>query len=335
MGTYHLKIGYKVMKNKILVVYNTCGIRNNNPEWYIECIQSILEQSIDRDDCRILWSSCLNSAECFEKVYSVFRDKISYCLHSHPHTVNVTFNKAIQEAVNHYGNFEYYLYVDSGVTFGKQKYLLEKIYQTCKEQDVGMLTVQTDTDEALNSIDSSKYVYQSPSPQIIGEHCIVPVGKACNVHAHIYSDELYNLYNSKVVPDVFAAYCTESTFSFLTAAAQQRWIIMKDEQVVHKKGVDGASVCSPHQSVNYNNPWNNLLCDRNALDFINDKQAHEAGLGYEECNDIMNHDPDAYNSTGSSKYPDKLAQMINKYFFLSQDELDYDQMKIKFIAQKS
>jgi hypothetical protein len=240
----------------------------------------------------------------------------------------------VQEAVTHYGNFQYYLYVDSGVTFGEQKYLLEKIYETCKSHQPGMLTIQTDTDEALNSIDESKYVYQSPTPQIVGEHCVVAVGKACNIHAHIYSDELYSRYNSKVVPDVFAAYCTESTFSFLVAGAEQRWLIMKDEQVVHKKGVDGASVCSPHHSIKYNNTWNNLLYDRDALDFINDKEAYDVGLGYEECNNIMNHCPDAYGPDDSPKYPDKLAQMINKYFFLSQDELDYDKMITKFIAQK-
>tara|TARA_R110000782_G_scaffold190917_5_gene280743 strand:+ start:242 stop:1213 length:972 start_codon:yes stop_codon:yes gene_type:complete len=323
------------MKNKnILIVYNTCGIKRDNSEWYIKCMQSILDQDFDRDNYKILWSSCLNTPQCVKQVYSHFKNNISYCFHSEPHTVNITFNKAVREMIQHFGQFDYYMYIDSGVTFENQKDILRKIHDVCVSESPGMLTVQTDTDEALNALDESRFVYQAPTPQIVGEHFVVPVGKACNVHTHVYSNELYNTFNSKLAPDVFAAYCTESTFSFLTSGAKQRWIIMKDEQVVHKKGVDGASVCSAHHSAKYNNPWNNLLCDRNALDFINDKEAYEAGLGYEECNNIMNHHSEAYESDGSSKYPDKLTQMINKYFFLNQDELDYDKMITKFIAQK-
>ena len=47
------------------------------------------------------------------------------------------------------------------------------------------------------------------------------------------------------------------------------------------------------------NTWNNLLYERDALDFINDPEAYYAGLGYEECNDIMNHNSKSYDEEGN------------------------------------
>ena len=96
---------------KLLVVYNTCGIKCDNTDWYIKCINSLLEQ--DFDDYRVVLSSCMNGPECFKRVYDTFGNKISYCYHAEPHTVNITFNKTVQECVNRFGEFEGYLYVDS------------------------------------------------------------------------------------------------------------------------------------------------------------------------------------------------------------------------------
>jgi hypothetical protein len=320
------------MENKnILIVYNACGIKRDNSAWYIKCMQSMLDQDFNHDNFKILWSSCMNSIGCVKEVYSHFKDKISYCFHSEPHTVNITFNKAVRDMTQYYGQFDYYLYIDSGVTFEDQSDILKKIYDVCVGESPGMLTVQTDTDEAFNSLDEERFVYETPTPQIIGEHFVVPIGKACNAHAHVYSNEIFNTFNFKLIPDVFAAYCTESTFSFLTAAANQKWIIMKDEQVVHMKGVDGASAGSPHHSPIHRNPWNNLLFGRNALDFINNEQALKAGLGYEECNQIMMHNEKAYDEHDMPIHKEELVNAINKYFFLSNDELEYDKIKSKFI----
>ena len=45
----------------------------------------------------------------------------------------------------------------------------------------------------------------------------------------------------------------------------------------------------------------------------------------------MNHNPDAYNEEGFVKNPDKLLEKVNQYFFLTDDELDYDKIKYKFL----
>ena len=106
---------------------------------------------------------------------------------------------------------------------------------------------------------------------------------------------------------------------------------MADKQVNHHRSIDGASSGFNHHSPENNNSWNNLLYGRDALDFINDKEAHSVGLGYEECNGILNHDVNAYDESGFAKYPDKLLEKVNKYFFLNKEELNYDKIKCKFI----
>lgn len=312
---------------KLLVVYNTCGIQRDNTDWYIECINSLLEQ--DFDDYRVVLSSCLNSPECFKKVYDTFGNKISYCYHAEPHTVNITFNKTVQECVSHFGEFEGYLYVDSGVIFSR-KDVLQKAYDLYMSGPYAFTSVQVDTDTGFDQIGFEND--PSDAIQVKEEDFIVPVGAACNLHSQIFSNQAYKTFDNRLMPDVFKAYCTESTFSFLCAALQKKWVILKDIVVRHEKGVDGASVSVPHWSPVHKNPWNNLFADRNALDFIKDPEAIAAGLGYEECNRIMIHDPSKYDENGYSNQPDKLIKMINKYFFLTKEELNYENIKCRFIS---
>jgi len=312
--------------NKILVVYNTCGIKGDNADWYIKCINSLLDQNFD--GYRVVLSSCLNSPTCFKQIYQTFGNKISYCYHSEPHTVNITFNKSVQESVKHLGEFEGYFYVDSGVIF-ERKDVLKEVYDLYKNGPYGFVTVQVDTDTGLNQIG---FAYESEDPvQIKEKDFVIPLGGACNLHSQLFSHEVYKTFENKLMPDVFKAFCTESTFSFLCAAIHRKWAILKDIVVHHRKGVDGASVSVPHWSPVHNNPWNNLLAGRNALDFINDPEAIESGLGYEECNQIMMHDANKYDDNGYSKNSSKLIKMIKKYFLLTQDELNYETIECKFI----
>ena len=107
--------------------------------------------------------------------------------------------------------------------------------------------------------------------------------------------------------------------------------------VHHQASMEGhlsASAAFPHHSPKYRNPWNNLLHGRNALDFINDPDAIEAGLGYEEMEEIMLHKDDAFDENGYAKYPEKLKKMIKKHWFLSKEEFDYDKADYKAILQR-
>lgn len=312
---------------KILVVYNTCGINRDNTEWYKNCINSFLEQEFD--GFRVVLSSCLNSSECIKDIYSTFGNKISYNLISDAVTVNVSFNDTVRRCASEFGEFESYLYVDSGCTFDDQKDILESAYASLQKENTSIVTVQADTDEGLDQL-GPPYVYESRDIQVKDEDLVMPVGKGINLHVALFGNDIFKVYG-KVLPDVFAAFCTESTFSFLSASLCSRWVIMKDIQVKHLKGVDGPSVSVPHQSPKFNNPWNNLLADRNALDFIEDPEAYEAGLGYEEHQEIMVHNKESY-TMGIPNNPSKLVSTIKKYLFLSDKELDHSSIKTIFLS---
>ena len=319
-----------MVKNKILVVYNTCGIDGDNTEWYIACLESLLNQNFD--EFKVVMSSCLNSEKCMQAVSKKFKGEISYCYHQEPHTVNITFNKTVQECIKNFGEFEQYVYIDSGCTFGENRDILSRAYKSMKEHDYGMLSLQVDTDEALHAIDPS-LLYESKEIQIKEKDLVIPLGKACNGHVIFISNELLKNYNNKPWPDVFAAHCTESTFTFICSGISKKWAILKDIKIEHLKALDGPSQSNTHWSRKHGNPWNNLLYDRDARDFINDPEAIESGLGYAESENIMMHKEEAYDKNGYPKHPEELRKNINKYFFLNEEELNYNNIKCRFITK--
>lgn len=309
---------------KILTIYNTCGIKHEHVSWYEHCLQSILGQ--DYSDNKVLVSSCINSDNCTSHLKNVFGKKIDICRFKDPYTVNITFNKSVQEAVKRYGEFDGYFYIDSGVLLNNPD-VIKSAIERLKTTKYAMISYQTDTDTGFEPLG---FRQDSNTVQIVGDDFNIPIGKACNLHAQVFDHSIYKTFDSRIIPDIFRAYCTESTFSFLCAVVQKDWTIVKDILLHHNKGVDGASIGQDHISKQYMTPWNNLLYNRDAMEFINDGEAKSVGLGYEECNNIMNHDPEAFNEN-YAKYPKELAEQILKYFYTAKEELDYDNIRTEYV----
>lgn len=301
--------------NDLLIVYNTFG-QGNNFRHYANCIKSILDSDIS-SNYKIVISSCRNSDETRQNLINYFGDKISYVFINKGLTVNITFNKTVREMVKLHGEFTNYLYVDSGVDFLENKQAIQSALNLMKCNEYAMLSFQVENDNALTNVGIKDFPLK-------GRNHIVPLGSACNGHAEIFSNEIFKAYNRKLIPDVFSAYCTESVYSFLCAGVMKKWVILGDYVLRHAKGVDGASSSSPHTSPRFHNTWNNLMCGRDAQIFINDPEAIECGLGYEECNNIMLHNKNSYFKDYVPKNPEKLKEIINKYLFLSDLELNYD-----------
>ena len=202
----------------------------------------------------------------------------------------------------------------------------------------GLVTVQSDTDTGFEHLfegeEHSKGQYYNPGRVVFSkENFEIPVGKAVNMHSVLIDGQFYDTFDERVMPDVFAAYCTDSTWGFLAAALKKKWVILKDVMVYHKHGMDGGTSfldLKDHWSPKNGTTWNNLLCDRDALDFINNEEALVAGLGYEECNDVMMHREGAYDENGYAKNPEELIKQISKWFFLTKEEFDYDKIKCEF-----
>lgn len=307
------------MKNKydFLVVFNTCGIRVNNTFQYIKSIQSILNSNCDHN-FKLVISSCLNSEDCRNTLKQHFGDKIEIVCTDLPLTVNITFNKTCIRMIEKYGQFKGYLYIDSGVDFVNSPNALNNAFCSFLKNDYGILSIQTNDDHGIENSKGASFPVRD-------KDYIIPLGGSVNGHVDLFSNDIFLKYG-KLWPDVFAAYCTESTFTFLASSVNKRWAILKDEIVNHIKSIDGPSLSSPHFSLVNKTPWNNLLFGRNALDFINDSECIESGLGYEECNKVMLHNKDSYDLQGNCKNKDKLIAVIKKYFYLNEKEIDYSKI---------
>ncbi len=308
--------------NKILIVYNICQKDRDNTDHYINSIRSILNQNNFDDNYKIVVSACKNRNETINRLLSEFKDKINIVYYDDIFTVNITFNKTIQEYIKRFGKFGGYLYIDSGVILTDPN-VIKTISEFLDQKIYSMITVQTDGDNGFDM--------WLGFGRVIGNDYIVPIGKACNLHCQLFTNELYETYNSKIIPDVFAAFCTESSFSFLNAAIHKKWVIAKDIVVYHKQSLDNASMYFQHKSERFDNFWNNLLFNRNVNDFINDPEAIGAGLGYEEVNNIMLHKNGIYDENGYSLDPDRLKRVILKYLYLNNSELDYGNIRSVFM----
>lgn len=304
---------------KILTVYNTCGIKNEQPMWYMQAIQSILDQTNINN--KTVVSSCLNTDGCISYLKNMFGESLDIYRYNEPHTVNITFNKTVQEVIKKYGEFDGYLFIDSGITLYDPNIICEGAKRL---NDFGIVSFQTDTDTGYGVIGLKQ---DSDKVQIVKEDLVLPIGTAVNAHAQIFHNDIYKKFG-KIIPDVFAAFCTESAYPFVSLSVDKRWVIVKDILLHHRKAVDGPSSGQSHVSQIHKNPWNNLLYNRNALDFINDSEALDAGLGYEECNKVMLHKEEAYEN-GIPKDSEKLSKYVDKYFFLNNKELDYDSINIE------
>lgn len=299
----------------LLIVYNTFGYRDNF-EHYRKCIQSILDSKIDCS-YRIVISSCCNSDATRQKLISTFGNLVDYSFISSRHTVNITFNATVRRSVKKYGEFSYYLYVDSGVDFIGNELAIQRAVDLMSTDEYGMLSFQIENDNGLHHAGIGEFPLR-------GRNHVIPLGSACNGHAEIFSNKIYTTYGGRLIPDVFAAFCTESVYSFLCAGIRKKWVVLGDFVLHHNKGIDGASSSQHHISPRFGNPWNNLLFGRNSLDFITSKEAIDAGLGYEECNFIMLHNKDAYVEDYIPKDEKALVAVINKYLFLTDSELNYE-----------
>ena len=129
--------------------------------------------------------------------------------------VNVSFNNTCIKAKEIFNtDFDSYIYIDSGIKL-TDPYSLDTLSdQINQETDSAMVCAMIHNDMNLGLWDLN----------IDGDKYVIPVGKATNLHFQAFSKELVDYYN-KPMPDIFASFCTESTFSFMCAALQKAGLL--------------------------------------------------------------------------------------------------------------
>jgi hypothetical protein len=319
---------------KLAVIYNTCGInaKNENVDAYIDSINSILNQNFD--DYELIISGCMNTPNTENKLIDLFKDRVSFNFTQEIHPVNVTFNHSAIKAFEHFGEFDGYMYVDSGMNFDDNPNVLQDLYDLYKSGPYGLTIARPSTDSGVYTwFKLGENIYdESGQEELIKDgHFIFPLGKTFNMHCMIFSKELFNAYDHKLFPDIFASHCTESVFTYLTASVKQKFILHKDLIVRHIISMDGpSSGFNPHKSGKI--PWQHLYrSPKPMVEILKDPEAFESGFGYEECSDVFPHNVNAYDEGENHKDPERLLNFIKNNLYLKQDKLDYNKIKSKLI----
>lgn len=321
---------------QVLAVYNTCGISGREPlDWYIRCIDSILSQDLGTNltGFKVLISSCLNNPVVRTALMNRFGSLVSYNFIDEHITVNASFNHSILKS-QQFGEFDWYLYLDSGVMFTEPTQLNKAVGFTNWEMDIATIKVDNDTGfQPWLGVDNPNPAH--PARDLPGGQkeavYYLPVGKACNLHAQLFSKRFVQSYLYKPMPDIFVAYCTESVFSFMCEGSRGRWAILPDIILHHDKSVDGAVSGFDHIGPR-RQYWNNLLGNKDIMSILGQQEAWDCGFGYEEMNNVFNHNPHAYNQGGLSvKEPDRLLEFIRTNLYVNKDLLNYNSFKHEFI----
>lgn len=320
------------MKNnkKYLVVYNVCGISGkDNSTYYISAINTIRSQNYK--NYILALSSCLNTDEQINNVLENcdidYVNRINDVL-----PVNITFNDTVRQCIKEYGEFDGYLYLDSGVKFTDDNQL-ELLFSEFESGNYGMVSAQVDNDFGWVWFGLNEY-----TQPILTENLLVPIGKACNLHCQVFSKDIYNEYGN-VIPDIFKSYCTESVFSFVNAAIKKQWIVTSKVRVHHAfnvpdgqpndgDGLDGHSsgFKAPHGT------WDDVYPPLTMQEIINIPEGTECGFGYEEIRNIKNHKQECFDENLYCKNQE-LRGFIKKYLYRNEVDFNYNTINRNIIKK--
>lgn len=322
---------------KILVVYNTCGISGKeNGQQYVDSIESILLQEIGSgDDFDVVMSSCMNRPESLERVYDAFGKAIHYNMIEEVHPVNVTFNHSVEEMVKRHGEYDGYLYMDSGSNFKAHPNLIKTLCKYLSTDKYAMITPQPSSDtEYYAGLGIGDYRGDDAKARQImfkdGDFLIGP-GKGMGTHVNLVNNKVRQAFG-RVYPDIFASHCTESTFSFICASLKLQWVLLKDFIIEHKVSVDGQSSGFSPADWQYRGgqTWDHPYKIKSVYERICTPRGYEVGMGYEECRGIMMHDPECFDENYHAKN-DQLRDYIKDTLYLKPEELDYKEIKHAFV----
>lgn len=322
------------MKEKLLIVYNTCGIRQNeNLGYYIRALNSLLDQS--ENDHQIVISGCLHREEIKTKIKTAFGNRIAYSFTNQKLPVNVTFNKTVQKAVEKFGNFKGYLFIDSGINFSHDKNAIKNLFHTHCSGDYAMTASRTNTDAGTFLWFNEGKNYEDESGQDVlfqNGDLEIPIGKTINLHCQIFDNSIYENFDRKLIPDIFASHCTESVFSYLCAAVNKKFVVTKDVIADHLVGMDGPS-SGFRPEINPFPAWQHTFLAPSPdtiLKIISDPEASESVFGYEECHNILPHNKEKYTEEGKCIDRQRLKNFIKENLFLKTSFLNYNEIQCDF-----
>lgn len=302
-------VEYKKVNDKLLVVYNICGIKGDDRDrlnYYLAAIESIHQQDFKHFHLAI--SSCLNSDYICDSLTNFSDIFIRY---PDPYPVNVTFNKTVDLCVQKYGEFNSYIFIDSGILLTRPD-VLKNLYNESLS-DAVMVSVGCDTDTGITDW-FPEFGNNIPSKFRVG------LDKALNLHCQLFSNEIRQKFG-RILPDLFESYGTECSFPSICSSLNKKWIHLNDVVVEHRRGMDGPSSAfsgGRHDAV-YRRP-------ENIFQIMFSIEAMECGIGYEGFRGIKMADRSKYDKNEYA-IDDKLFNFIKDNLYLPKEYLDYVNIK--------
>lgn len=315
----------------MVIVYNVCGISGReNGYYYAHALKSILEQNVSTPH-EVVVSACLITPEAKRILLRDFSNSgihFNWIEESVP--LSVSFNHTCREMDKRFPNrSDSFLYVDSGVCFHAERGNIELLHkQYTKGPDgrsYGMFSALTGNDMGFEQWGNP---YHWPCPDYFNDRGVVvrqiPVGRAINLHCQLFSRALFDAYDRRILPDLFANDTSESVFSFMCAALNLSFALTFEVSVEHNHSMDGASF-----------GWRGkrLFKSERTMDEIY-KLGKSVGFGYEEILPHWQSDKSLFDSKGYALKADQLRDFIRENLFLTKKEFDYSSIKSEFQSGK-
>tara|TARA_B100002051_G_C16684233_1_gene611691 strand:+ start:121 stop:1113 length:993 start_codon:yes stop_codon:yes gene_type:complete len=328
------------MSKRALLVYNICGIKKDNTNVYPRFMQGIRNQYQNfSGEIKTIISGCKTHSHTMPTLKSLFPE-FDYLEVNDNLTVNITFNNAVLKGVDKYGEFDTYSFITSDALLESGSEIEGMTNNIRDNPNIGMYSAQIDIDSCYayglklgggrHGVDDERARYEMFKD---GSDYIVPVGKACAAHLNIYTNEFFQFYG-RCCPDIFAGYCTESTFSFANAAIKKNWVISKDYLIKHLAGMDGPSSGFDPEGHKLSNPnkgsYDHPFIGDTLMPIFDNEYAKSIGLGYEECQDVVIHDDSQFDDNQFC-VNEELKEYIRDNLFLSNDKFNYNKIDCEWI----
>ena len=306
---------------KILAVLNICGISGRqNVSYYVDTIRSLLLQTHgvkEPQNLKVAISSCASLPECRLSLERAFGDYVTYNWIPGRYPLGVTFNDTVDQCVKHFGAFDGYLYIDSGVSLWGQWGMVEFMaqwHQETKNAAISAVATSNDTGFEWWGIPMEPGVYT------------LPVGKAFNMHFQLFDEEWRKAYG-RILPDLFASDTSESVFTFMAAGIKRKVQIHRSLSVLHAHSMDGASSGFRGKIIFPGVPG------QKTMDQIYE-EGKGLGFGYEECSPDKKwvHDPGKFTAdTGEAIDPVALRDFIKENLYVHPPVFDYQHIHREFV----
>lgn len=320
--------------DRVLLVYNICGIKLDNTEKYPLFLSNIEEQQFD-GEVEVVVSACKPRERTIDKLKGQFPN-FSYNVIHDAHPVNVTCNHSVIESVKRYGDFDAYVYQSCDSLMTTPTTLQESFNILKNNPSYGMVAPQIDRDSCYAyglRLGGGRHVIDDERARDEmfrdGTDYIVPPGRACASHLLLYSNKIFDFYG-KIIPDIFASHCTESVFTFIAGALKLNWVILREQKISHLFSMDGPSWGfrpEGRELPDYDHPIPQY--GDSFIHIFESEEARRLGLGYEECRDLILHDPSQFDEKGHC-VNDGLKDYIKENLYVSKEVLDYEQIQSEY-----